>query len=73
MSERGVESATPARVDEHYLRSAHEGVNFPAQRWQIVAWAEHNGAGLRLVSALRATRERTYQDLAAVAYELKRA
>jgi hypothetical protein len=48
-------------------------VNFPAQRWQIVAWAEHNGAGLRLVSALRATRERTYQDLAAVAYELKRA
>lgn len=40
--------------DPSQLRTALDGVNYPASKEQLVDQAEHNGAPERVVSALRA-------------------
>ena len=48
------------REELRYLASVLEGLSFPAERWQVIAWASYNGAGLPLVGAL--------QDMPAILY-----
>jgi hypothetical protein len=36
------------------------GIRYPARLWEIVAWAEHNGAGPVLLDALHQIPHRTY-------------
>lgn len=60
-------------VDESVLTSAFAGMTFPAPRWQLLAWAEHNGAGPALLAALYRAPERDYYDLDGVARSLRAA
>lgn len=42
------------------IAGALAGIRYPAQRWEIVAWAQYNGASPRMVEALLSTPEGVY-------------
>jgi len=67
------EDAAVYRIDQGHLEPARHGVGFPAWRWQIIAWAEHSGAGVPLRVAPRTPPERTYTDLAQIVREVNTA
>jgi hypothetical protein len=58
-------------VDEGQLCPSVDGVRFPAAKWQLVAWAEYNGAGLPIRSALWRLPERMYHDITEVVGAVK--
>jgi hypothetical protein len=67
MTARRFEAPSTYQVDVQHLTRALEGMRFPAQRWQILAWADHNGAGLQLRAALQFLPERAYRGLSEIA------
>jgi hypothetical protein len=67
MTARRFEAPMTYQVDVHDLTRTLEGMRFPAQRWQILAWADHNGVGLQLRAALQFLPERTYPGLSEIA------
>jgi hypothetical protein len=66
------ERETAFRVEMRDLASVLEGLNFPARRWQIIAWATYNGAGLQLVGALQSMPEGSYRGIEYVGRELNK-
>jgi hypothetical protein len=64
------ERENTVRVEMQYLASVLEGLSFPARRWQIIAWATYNGAGLRLAGALQGMPEINYRSVGHVGREL---
>jgi hypothetical protein len=69
MTARRFEGLLMYQVDVQHLTRTLEGMRFPAERWQILAWAEHNGVGLQLRAALQALPERRYRSLPEIAHE----
>ena len=69
MTARRVEIPPMYEVDVQHLTRTLEGLRLPAQRWQILAWAEHNGVGMQLRGALQSLPLRTYRNLAEIARE----
>jgi hypothetical protein len=67
MTARRFEVPPIYEVDVQHLTRSLEGMRFPAQRWQILAWAEHNGAGMQLRAALQFLPERTYPSVSEIA------
>ena len=55
------------------LRYVLAGLSFPAQRWQVIAEAEHYGADARTRSELRALPEARFETFAALLWALERA
>jgi hypothetical protein len=53
-----------------HVGHALEGVTFPAQHWELGAWAEHNGAGVDVRNLVADLPEGTYFSLRHVANEL---
>jgi hypothetical protein len=47
------------------------GMPYPVKRWQILTWAEHNGAGGIAVHALHEIPERTYSCSCEIATALQ--
>lgn len=68
-----VERERASRVEMRYLASILEGLSFPAMRWQIIAWAVHNGAGPQFVGAFHSMPEGIYQSISCVGRELAKA
>jgi hypothetical protein len=62
------ENAVSAELQ--YLTSILAGLRFPAKRWQIIAWASYNGAGLQLVGAMQNMPEIAYQSVGHVGQAL---
>ena len=48
---------------EQWLRPSLDGVRFPAPRWLVLVYADYNGVGYPLRSALLRLPERLYRDL----------
>jgi hypothetical protein len=65
-----VQPAERVKLDELSLCSAFEGVGFPAPRWLLLAYADYNGAGYQLRSALLRLPERIYRGVVDVACEV---
>jgi hypothetical protein len=59
-------------VTEPQLRHALLGLRYPARPWQLVTWAEHNGAGNGLCRRLRELPDRAYRGPRDVHEELAR-
>lgn len=49
-------------VYSHEIAYALSGMQYPAQLWQIRAWAAHNGAGYELRQALYRLPAREYAE-----------
>jgi hypothetical protein len=47
------------------------GMPYPAERWQILTWAEYNGVGGIAVDALRKLPQRTYSCSCEIAAALR--
>jgi uncharacterized protein DUF2795 len=55
------------------LRHVLAGLSFPAQRWQVIAEAEHYGADGRTRQELRELPDARYESFAALLWALERA
>jgi len=56
----GSKGVTAMSFDLDVVSSVLEGMPYPAHRWQIMTWAEFNGAALSVVDALMAIPEASY-------------
>jgi hypothetical protein len=55
------------------LRHVLAGLAFPAQRWQVIAEAEHYGADARTRQELRVLPDARFESYAALLWALERA
>jgi hypothetical protein len=55
------------------LRHVLAGLSFPAQRWQVIAEAEHYGADTRTRRELRALPDARFDSFASLLWALERA
>jgi hypothetical protein len=55
------------------LRHVLAGLSFPAQRWQVIAEAEHYGADARTRQELRVLPDARFESYAALLWALERA
>ncbi|HEY1973391.1 MAG TPA: DUF2795 domain-containing protein [Pseudonocardia sp.] len=68
----GGESPTEIpEIDERHLLPSLDGVRFPAPKWQLLAYAEYNGAGLPIRLALWRLPERLYRNVSDIAHAIK--
>jgi Protein of unknown function (DUF2795) len=56
-----------SKIGAHQLAHALVGMSFPAQRWEVVTWAEYNGVGSQVRDLLRRLPDGRYLSLAHVA------
>lgn len=54
--------ASSSNINEHHLFQALRGMPYPAQRWQLMVWADFNGSGWLLMPAISELPERQYDD-----------
>lgn len=62
MSSSAPTVAATSWLDLEQLRHALIDVSFPAQRWELIAWAAHNGAGYNVRNALQKLADGWYGD-----------
>ena len=53
----------PKSINSERFRSALAGLRFPAERWQIVAWANDYGANAFTMDDLHNLPRRSYRDI----------
>jgi len=58
--------AAPPSLGPERIPALLVGMPYPAQRWQLVVWADYNGGGAAARAALLKLPERTYRSLSDV-------
>ena len=60
------------RLSDHAVDSLLAGAIYPVSRWQVLAWAEYNGASPAVTDQIRQLEAREYSSSQQVAEELCR-
>ena len=59
------------RIGADQIAHALVGMTYPAPRWQVVAWADYNGASFQLREAVRGLPEKIYTSLAEIVVAMR--
>ena len=62
-------SGADAHINEDQLVQALRGMPYPARRWQLLSWADFNGAAWMVIPTVSALPEREYADFEEVCRE----
>ena len=61
--------ASDISINEHQLLQALLGMPYPAQRWQLLIWADFNGSGWMVMPTISELPAREYTDFHDVCQE----